>query len=420
MTIQIHDVRVQFVRRPFAVPLRLASGTISDITEARIDLDVVVDGQRATGSGAIYLSDLWAWPDPAIPSVERDAGMRRYLETGARHLSEWAEGAQHPLEIGIRLHDRSLADSGSVLPPLARLVSTSPLDAAVHDAVGRALGKSAFAIYDTPVPCPSADQHFPSGGAVMAVGALLESGAKANLDASLVVGKGEDLAALDTWVGGRRYGMFKLKIGGVDPVEDTERTATVHDKARSLGIARPRLTVDANCMTPDASTVVRYLDQLESARPDVYACLESIEQPTARDILAIPFDWHVVASRKPLLLDEGLVDFSSLEAAEKQGWNGVALKTCKGHSFALLAGAWAHARGWTLSVMDLTNPGIAAVHSALLAAHLPGVDWIELNAIQYTPAAHEALLPRLAPLLAPENGSHRIPTPVPVGLGSTL
>jgi len=419
MTIHINEIRVSFTRRPFAVPLRLASGTISDITEARVDVTVTVDDQSGTGSGAIYLSDLWAWPDPSIPSVERDAAMRAYLEETADRFSSMAKGAFHPLEIGTRLHDHCLAD-GSVLPPLARLVSTSPLDSALHDAIGNALGVSAFAIYDNDVPCPSADSLFPQTGAVSAVRSLLAGGPKPTLDASLVVGKGEDLALLDEWVGNRGYRMFKLKIGGVDPVEDCARTIAVFDRARALGCASPRLTVDANCMTPDAGTVGRYLDQLELERPDVAAALESIEQPTARDIASTPFDWRPVAERKPLLLDEGLVDFHSLTTAEAQGWNGLALKTCKGHSFALLAAAWAFQRGWTLSVMDLTNPGIAAVHSALLASHLPGVDWVELNAIQYTPAAHEALMPRLEGLLAPRDGTHRLPVQAPTGLGSRL
>lgn len=419
MTIQIDEVRVSFTRRPFAVPLRLASGTISDITEARVDAMVTVDGRSAAGSGAIYLSDLWAWPDPSLPSIERDAAMRAYLEKTAGLLPALAAGSLHPLEVGTRLHDHCLADS-SPLPPLARLVSTSPLDAALHDAVGNALAVSAFALYENDVPCPSADGLFPGSGAVAAVRALLSGGPKPTLDAALVVGKGEDLALLDEWVGNRGYRMFKLKIGGIDPAEDCARTIAVFDRARALGCSAPRLTVDANCMTPDSDTVGQYLDRLDGERPDVAAALESIEQPTARDIAANPFDWFPAAARKPLLLDEGLVDFQSLTTAAAQGWNGLALKTCKGHSFALLAAAWAVQRDWTLSVMDLTNPGIAAVHSALLASHLPGVDWIELNAIQYTPAAHEALLPRLEGLLAPPDGIHRVPVPIPTGLGSRI
>jgi len=115
-----------------------------------------------------------------------------------------------------------------------------------------------------------------------------------------------------------------------------------------------------------------------------------------------------------------MTGFDTLEAAADQGWNGLTVKTCRGHSFSVIAAAWAHRRGWKLAMMDLTNPGIAAIHTALFAAHLPGVDAVEMNAVQYTPAANADWLPRLAPLLAPTDGTHDIPSPLPIGLGTGL
>jgi hypothetical protein len=178
--------------------------------------------------------------------------------------------------------------------------------------------------------------------------------------------------------------------------------------------------VDANCAAPDADTVRRFVDTLEAADADAFAALESIEQPTGRDISVHAFDWHAVATRRPVLIDEGLTDWDTLQTAKAQGWNGMAVKTCRGHSFSLAAAAWAHQNGWLLTVMDLTNPGYAAIQSALFAAHLPGVTNMEMNAAQYTPAANESWLPRLAALLAPTNGIHQIPSPIPPGLGGNL
>jgi hypothetical protein len=40
-------------------------------------------------------------------------------------------------------------------------------------------------------------------------------------------------------------------------------------------------------------------------------------------------------------------------------------------------------------VQDLTCPGASLIHSAGLAAHVPGVTAIESNARQYCPAANE-------------------------------
>ena len=42
-----------------------------------------------------------------------------------------------------------------------------------------------------------------------------------------------------------------------------------------------------------------------------------------------------------------------------------------------------------LCVQDLTCPGASLIHSAGLAAHVPGVAAIEANARQYMPAANE-------------------------------
>ena len=127
-----------------------------------------------------------------------------------------------------------------------------------------------------------------------------------------------------------------------------------------------------------------------------------------------------MAVLKPVLLDEGLTGLDVLPHAMDQGWSGLALKTCKGHSLALASAAWGHEHQLSVSVQDLTNPGISAIHAALLAAHLPTINGVELNSPQFTPAANEPWLPRLCALLEPHNGVHALPPVVPVGLGSRL
>lgn len=98
----------------------------------------------------------------------------------------------------------------------------------------------------------------------------------------------------------------------------------------------------------------------------------------------------------------------------------MALKTCKGHSFALVAAAWAQARGMLLSMQDLTNPGFSAIHSALFAAHVPTMNGVELNSPQFTPAANQPWGPRCAGLFEPTDGLHRLKDAAPPGLGSSL
>jgi L-alanine-DL-glutamate epimerase-like enolase superfamily enzyme len=391
----ILSARVAFIEREFARPLVLSSGSITHVTEARAFVRVRVEGREAEGIGAIYLSDLWGWPDPTLTHTERDSAMRTYTEALAEKLTTLCGPPDHPLTLGLRLHESVLGDT-SPLPPLARLICLAPLDAALHDATGQALQKNAL----------DSDLYadFPE------IQAVLQPPNPA-LTAWWIVGATDDLDTL-----GAGYRAFKLKLSGKDPAADAARTASVF-----AAVPGARLAADPNCGFENPDAVTAYLDTLEQFSPDAYAVLEYIEQPTARDIAKHAFDWHAIAQRKPAILDEGLTSFADLELAHAQGWSGIAVKTCRGHSFALASAAWAHAHGMQLVMQDLTNPGYAAIHSALLASHLPVTNGIELNAAQFTPAANADWLPHLAPLLAPTDGTHRLPEDVILhGLGSNI
>jgi hypothetical protein len=182
----------------------------------------------------------------------------------------------------------------------------------------------------------------------------------------------------------------------------------------------PWLTVDSNEANPDSASVLDYLDRLRGADAGAYAALQYLEQPTGRDIRQHKHDWGAVSKLKPVMLDEGLTDFALLPEAAAQGWTGLALKSCKGHSFTLVAAAWAREHGMLMSLQDLTNAGYAMIHAALLAANLPTVNGVELNSPQFTPAANEPWLPRLDGLFRPKDGMHHITDPHPIGLGSKL
>ncbi|MGC4046361.1 MAG: enolase C-terminal domain-like protein [Armatimonas sp.] len=387
------SARVEFIERAFSRPLVLSSGAITHVTEAKAFVRVRVGEQEAEGIGSIYLSDLWGWPDPTRTHTERDSAMRAYTERIAAKFATLCGPPDHPLTLGLRLHQELLWDS-SPIPPLARLICAASLDAALHDATGQALQASSLDLYP----------DFPEIQAVLRP-------TNHNLTAWWIVGVSDDLDTL-----GEGYHAFKLKLGAKDPVADAARTATVF-----AAVPHARLAADPNCAFEHPEAVSAYLDALEHFSPEAYAALEYIEQPTARDIATYAFDWHEISARKPVILDEGLTSFDTLELAHAQGWSGIAIKTCRGHSFALASAARAHAYGMQLVMQDLTNPGYAAIHSALLASRLPVTNGIELNAAQFTPDANAEWLPRLDTLLAPIDGVHRVPAgPLPIGLGSQL
>jgi len=76
-----------------------------------------------------------------------------------------------------------------------------------------------------------------------------------------------------------------------------------------------------------------------------------------------------------------------IRLGRKLGWSGVALKTCKTQTGALLSACWAKAHGMSLMVQDLTNPMLAQIPHVLLAAHVGTIMGIETNAMQFYPEA---------------------------------
>ncbi len=97
---------------------------------------------------------------------------------------------------------------------------------------------------------------------------------------------------------------------------------------------------------------------------------------------------HEAAKLRPVVIDESLTELEALLLSREMGYTGAALKACKGQAQALLMAAAAQHYKMFLCVQDLTCPGASLIHSAGLAAHVPGVAAIEANARQYVPAAN--------------------------------
>ena len=147
------------------------------------------------------------------------------------------------------------------------------------------------------------------------------------------------------------------------------------------------LSADFNCTVHDPSYVNEVLDRLQQAEPGVHARLLYVEQPFPYDLEAHRLDVRGVSARKPLFLDESAHDWRLVRLGRELGWTGVALKTCKTQSGALLSLCWARAHGMDLMVQDLTNPMLAQLPHLLLAAHAGTIQGVETNAMQFYPEA---------------------------------
>ena len=339
--------------------------------------------------------------------------------------------AAHPLELWHLLEPEFLAAAAAEstrlglprpIPKLAVLVTASPFDAALHDACGRALGRSSFRTLSRGLVGHDLSRYLNADFRGDDLQAAVRDRPAATVPLFHSVGGSDPLTAeeaeaagvprdglprtLAEWIRFNGLANIKIKLQGESLDWDVDRTLAVDRIARAT---RPeaawRYCVDFNERCSDAGYLLEYLKRVAAGSP---ACLEGIlyvEQPTARDLRAAPRnDMHAAARLRPIVIDESLTDLESLLAARDLGYTGVALKACKGQSHALLMAAAARKYDLFVCVQDLTCPAAALVHSAAIAAWVPSVAGIEANARQYIPEANRGWDERLPGLFRVTDG----------------
>lgn len=400
------------------VPLKFGVETVTHVVCARACVEVErADGVRATGWGETPLSVTWVWPSTLPYSTRLDA-LTRLSDALASAYSDF-QTRGHAVEIGHALLEQILPGvqaridetlpRGVVIPHLAALVCASAFDIALHDAYGIANGVPTYSTYTKPwmnrdlsaylEPAKDsrgvnfagkfpADFFRPPPKRLMAwhlVGGLdaLEPGDPG----SEPLGDGYPVTLTD-WI--RRDGLvaLKVKLRGNDSAWDQERLVRIGKLSLAHGVKF--LTADFNCTVSDPAYVTDILDRLRGEHPDIWGLLRYVEQPFPYELEQHPIRVHSISSRIPLFLDESAHDWRMIRLGRDLGWNGVALKTCKTQTGALLSLCWASAHGMQLMVQDLTNPMLAQIPHVLLAAHAPTIAGVETNAMQFYPEASAA------------------------------
>jgi hypothetical protein len=176
-----------------------------------------------------------------------------------------------------------------------------------------------------------------------------------------------------------------VKLRGIDAKWDYERLVHVGQIAIEKDVQW--LSADFNCTVTDPAYVNEILDRLRVESPRVYDMILYVEQPFPYDLEAHRIDVHGVSARKPLFLDESAHDWRFVRLGRSLGWSGVALKTCKTQTGAILSLCWAKAHGMPLMVQDLTNPMLAQIPHLRLAAHAGTIMGVETNSMQFYPKA---------------------------------
>ena len=213
---------------------------------------------------------------------------------------------------------------------------------------------------------------------------------------------------------------LKIKLNGDDLAWDLERIVKVDCVAtESRNDDEWHYSLDFNERCPHVDYLIEMLRKLRERTPRGFDRVQYIEQPTARDLKAHPENrMHEAAKLKPVVIDESLTDLESLMLAWEMGYTGAALKACKGQSQTLLMAAAAQKMGMFLCVQDLCCPGASLIHSAGIAAHVPGVAAIESNSRQYCPDANRGWEDRFPGIFKVHDGAMNTSRLTGLGLGA--
>jgi L-alanine-DL-glutamate epimerase-like enolase superfamily enzyme len=397
------------------LPLRFGHEVLNEVTCARVRLAVRDrDGRSACGWGETPLSAQWAWPGD-LPLPERRIAMAAFCHRLAAAWADFPESG-HPLVVGARFldgvlplllqafnRDRAPAEP---MPRLAALICASAFDIALHDGFGVLLRRPTYETYGA-ADLGAADLgRFlePASGGPATFTGLYPSdflqGPQRRLPAWHLVGGGDPLqpgdldgtepddghpVLLRDWI--RRDGLrcLKVKLRGNDAAWDMARLRAVGRIAAEEGC--DWLSADFNCTVEDPRYVSAALDQLRREDGETFRRLLYVEQPFGYDLEGTRLDVRGPAARRPLFMDESASDWRLVRLGRELGWSGVALKTCKTQTGALLSLAWARAHDMPLMVQDLTNPMLAQIPHLLLAAHAGTIMGVETNAMQFYPDA---------------------------------
>jgi len=401
------------------VPLKFGTETLTAVTCARVRVRVADRaGRTAEGWGETPLSVQWVWPS-ATPYEERHEALRHFC----RELVDlWGSinTPAHPIELGHDFLEAILPGwlngfnqrhrrNKEPMPWLAALLCCSPFDLAVHDAYGNLHGRPTYETYSSDFMNRDLAAFLePARSAQVSFRGKLPSDYLASRPAQRLVAwhlvggldplDGRELngdeprdgypVLLEDWIQRDGLKCLKVKLRGNDAEWDYQRLVSIGSIALRTNVNW--LSADFNCTVTDPEYVNTALDRLRDEHPRISGLILYVEQPFPYDLERFPIDTHSVSARKPLFLDESAHSWRHIRLGRELGWSGVALKTCKTQTGALLSACWAKAHGMSLMVQDLTNPMLAQIPHVLLASKVGTIMGVETNSMQFYPDASAA------------------------------
>ncbi|MBE6370005.1 MAG: hypothetical protein E7056_07600 [Lentisphaerae bacterium] len=394
-------MKVDFIPVKMRLNLKFGAETIDSILIAHVEYPVY----GAVGRGETPLSAAWAWPSE-LPYGFREKMMCEFCCLLAESYPDFTVD---PMSGGYTFLNETLPlllenfnrKKQINMPYLAALICASPFDIALHDAWGISKNLPTYKTYNQnfmqhDLAWFYQDESF---AGLYPQDFLVPEAAESLLVWHLVGGKdllredercGDEIAdnypvSLEKWIERDGLQCLKIKLTGCNAEWDYQRLTEVG--AIALKYNCRAISPDFNCMVRSIDYVNDILDKLKNNAPEIYDLLLYVEQPFPYDLENNLIDVHSCSQRKPLFMDESAHDWRLVKLGHQLGWNGVALKVCKTQTGALLSGCWAKQHNMQLMVQDLTNPMLATVPHALLAAQFGTIMGVECNAPQFYPAA---------------------------------
>jgi len=397
----------------YRAPYQFGGRSVDAVTILNVNCRVrTTAGKEAWGFGSMTLGNAWAFP-----AAPQDAGLgaMKALAEALGPLTAACDERGHPIDLFRVLEPEYLKAAADVsaaralavpIPKLCTLVVASAFDAAIHDAYGKAFGVSSYETYGPSFVRSDLstdlgpefrseylDRYVPSKPqATMPV--FHSVGASDPLEAADVRTRLDDGLpnTLEEWIPRDGLTRFKIKLNGGNLDADVDRILRIDRIVNRVLAGRQvsdwKYLLDFNEGCPNVGYLLDCLTRVRTATPSGFDRILYIEQPTARDLKKDRANvMHEAARLRPVVIDESLTDLETLLLAREMGYTGVALKACKGQTHAMLMAAAAQKFGMFLCVQDLTCPGASLVHSAGIAARVPGNAGIEANARQFVPAA---------------------------------
>jgi L-alanine-DL-glutamate epimerase-like enolase superfamily enzyme len=407
--IRIDETTFGFEDYKYRTPIKFGGTEVDRVTLLNVNTMVRNSaGKVVQGFGSMPLGNVWSFPSKTM-SYDTTLNAMKVLAGRIAKITNGYKEFGHPVDLNVELEELYLKAADEVsrelkldqpIPKLCTLCVASPFDASVHDAYGKLHNRSTYQTYGPDLMRHDLSHYLGAEFKGEYLDRYVLKAPKASMPLYHLVGAVDPIAeddikkrindglpeTLPEWARHNGLTHIKIKLNGEDLKWDIDRVLRVDNAAPRA----KHFSLDFNEKCPNVGYLVEMLRTIQQKTPSGFQKIQYVEQPTKRDLKADRANvMHEAAKLRPVVIDESLTDKEMLMLSREMGYSGTALKACKGQAQALLMAAAAQKYKMFLCVQDLTCPGASLIHSAGLAAHVPGVAAIEANARQYVPVANQ-------------------------------